>query len=280
MPALNVDESEQGELLGVGGFYAALPHLPRIEAAWREMKTRDLGLDANDELKWNLPDNHPTRLKLHASGRSGPLRNELMVDTLTSLPVTLVCVVMRDTRNPGWQQIIGRRHARDFYCEGLRYVLQRAGDEAQAHAGGGEPWFCVVDRPGGLTQIGLHWHSTRWLDRGLKAAHEMYRELMDHGAGQGPGGVVPPLRQLGFASGLLVGHASHDDFLQMADCVSGAVTSLVKDVMDGTASDWLVARVRAMVPAFRGGRGVMFGNGLVVWPMAPILWNALRARLL
>ena len=61
MPALYVDESEQGAFLGVGGLYADLAHLPQIEAAWRDMKVNDLGLDPGDELKWNLPEGHPTR---------------------------------------------------------------------------------------------------------------------------------------------------------------------------------------------------------------------------
>jgi hypothetical protein len=279
MPALYLDESEQGAFLGVGGFYADLSHVSQMEAAWRQMKVNDLGLDADDELKWNLPEGHPTRRKLDASGRGGRQRNEAMIDTLTSLPLTFVCAVMRDTRSPGWQRITGPRSARDFYCEGLRYVLQRFGEEAHTRAGN-EPCLCVVDRPEGLTRINLPWSSTRWLEHGLKAAHEMYRNVMGQGPGRGPQGEVRPLRQARFASGLLVGHASHDDFLQMADCVSGAVTSLVKDSADGPASDWLVGLVRAMVPRFRGGRAEMFGNGLVVWPMDPDLWNSLRRRLL
>ena len=202
-----------------------------------------------------------------------------MIDTLTSLPLTFVCVVMRDTRSPGWQTIIGRRSARDFYCEGLKYVLQRFGEEAHARAGD-EPWFCVVDRPEGLRKVGLPWPSTQWLEHGLKAAHELYRNVMAEGPGRGPQGEVRPLRQARFASGLLVGHASHDDLLQMADCVSGAVTSLVKDSAGGSASDWLVGSVRAMVPGFRGGRAGMFGDGLVVWPMHLDLWNSLKRRLL
>lgn len=148
MPLLCVDESEQGTILGVGGFYASLGHLSGIEAAWRKMKVENLGLDADDELKWNLPEDHPTRIKLDAAGKGGRTRNEVMIDTLTSLPLTFLCVVMRDIRASWWQELIGRRSVRDFYCEGLRYALQRFGDEAQIK-GGPEPYLCVVDRARG-----------------------------------------------------------------------------------------------------------------------------------
>ncbi len=279
MPALYVDESEQDPFLGVGGFYANLAHLPQIEAAWRDMKVEDLGLDPDDELKWNLPEDHPTRKKLDASGKGGRRPNEAMIDTLTSQPVTFVCVVMRDNRKPGWPQIVKKRSARDFYCEGLKYVLQRFGEEAHTRSGD-EPWLCVVDRPEGLKKIGLHWRSTQWLEHGPKAAHELYRKVMAEGPGRGPQGDVRPLRQARFASGLFVGHASHDDLLQMADCISGAVTSLVKDSARGSATDWLVGLTKAMVTGFRGGRATMFGNGLIVWPMDLDLWNSLKQRLL
>ncbi len=192
------------------------------------MKEQQLALDPDGELKWNLPENHPTRRKLASAGRWGRARNEAMVAVIAAQPVTLVCAVMRDVRSPWWRQFTGHRSVRDFYCEGLKYVLQRFGDEAYARPTG-EPSLCVVDRPAGLTGLEIHWRSTRWLEHGLKAAHQLYRQVMTRGPGRGPRGPVAPLRQAGFASGLLIGHASHDDLLQVADCVVGAVTSLVKD---------------------------------------------------
>lgn len=279
MPGAYLDESEQAPFLGIGGFYASTQHLPQIETAWRKMKVDDLGLDPDDELKWNLPETHSTRKKLDAAGKGGRLRNEVMIDTLTTLPLTLVCVVMRDNRGLGWKQIIGQRSVRDFYCEGLKYALQRFGNQAQ-QGGDAEQWMCVVDRPEGLTKLPIPWASTQWLDHGLKAAHVLYREALANSPGRGPQGVVPPLRQLGFGSGLLVGHASHDDLLQIADCIAGAVTSLVKDTADGKATKWLVDLVRALVPSFRGSRAGMFGDGFVLWPTDRNLWNALMASLL
>lgn len=279
MPGAYLDESEQAPFLGIGGFYASVQYLPRIEAAWRKMKVDDLGLDPDDELKWNLPEDHSTRKKLDAAGKGGRLRNEVMIGTLASLPLTIVCVVMRDNRGPRWRQIIGQRSVRDFYCEGLRYALQRCGNQAYQMAGA-EQWMCVVDRPEGLTKLSSRSASTQWLDHGLKAAHALYREAMTNGPGRGPQGPVLPLRQLGFGSGLLVGHASHDDLLQIADCIAGAVTSLVKDTADGKATTWLIGIVKTLVPRFRGGRGGMFGDGFVLWPTDQALWAALMASLL
>jgi hypothetical protein len=278
MPSLYADECQQGVFLGIGGFYAGIADLPRIEAAWRDMKVRVLGLDPDDELKWNLPEDHPTRRKLNGSGRGGPIRNEAMVAVVAAQPVTLVCAVMSDVRSPWWRQFTGQRSVRDFYCEGLKYVLQRLGDEAYARPTG-EPSLCVVDRPAGLTKLETYWRSTRWLEHGLKAAHQLYRRVMTDGPGRGPRGQVASLRQAGFASGLLVGYASHDDLLQVADCVIGAVTSLVRDTSDGRASDWLVGLVRSLVPKFRGAGAEMFGNGFVLWPPQIPLWNSLQARL-
>jgi len=288
MPALYVDESEQGDLLAVGGFYADLRDLPRIEAAWRDMKSTQLGLDGDDELKWSLPEGHPTRKKLDAAGMAGRMRNEAMIGVLRELPITLVCAVMRENRGSGWLSVIGRRSVRDFYCEGLRYVLQRFGDEAQGR-GDEEPWLCVVDKPEGLhrmvaqfhgTTIRPPWRSASLLEHESKAAHALYRTAMCGGPGNGPRGQVPPLRQIAFISGLLMGHGSHDDLLQVADCVVGVTGSCVKSISSGNASDWRVDQLRALVPKFRGGRSGMFRDGFMLWPQERDLWSALKNRLL
>jgi hypothetical protein len=282
LPAFFADESEQFPFLGVGGFYAALADLPYIEATWRAMKVAQLGLAEDDELKWNLPEGHGTRLKLEQSNSTTRRVLELAISTIAGLPLTGVCMIMREQRSIVWQPLIGRLSIRHHYCTGLQYALQRVAEETHLR-GRPETSICIIDEPGGLQRpriLPISWPTMRWLVFDKKAANQMYRTFMANSIGQGPARVaLPPLRQLAFASGLLMGHATHDDLLQIADHITGCFTSLVKDTSTNRTTDWIIRQAISLLPRMRGAPGGVPGNGLVLWPFDLGLWNNMLQRL-
>src|SRR2546428_11827443 len=190
-----LDESEQYPFLGVGGFYAELADIPGIEAAWRDMKVA-LGIGADQELKWTLPQGNRTRVKLERLGRSGRVSIEAAVATITGLPATAVCVIMRELRTVAWRHVLGRMSIRQHYCTGLQYGLQRFAEECVLRRNV-EISLCIIDEPGGLRRPDLipsGWATMRWLVLDRKAAHEMYRNYLSQSIGQGPARrPLPPL---------------------------------------------------------------------------------------
>ena len=234
MLAMLVDESEQGQFLGIGGYIAELVKLSYIEQSWRRMKS-NIGLDPDDEVKWNLPQNHPTRRKLEAMEKKTKQLNEMMIECIAQLDISICVVIMTEGR--GFiRQLLGKRSVRDFYCEGLRYLLQRFAETLTESSLGDVfpflPSFCIVDRPEGIKRLQApNWASSlKCLKKGPKAPFELYRQAMREGPGEGPKRLGNhPLRDLGSHSGLLMSHASHNDLLQIADCIVGCVTSWVHD---------------------------------------------------
>jgi len=287
MLAILVDESVQGQFLGIGGYIAELVKLSYIEQSWRRMK-RNIGLDPDDEVKWNLPQNHPTRRRLEAMEKKTKQLNEMMIECIAQLDISICVVIMTEGRR-SILQLLGKRSVRDFYCEGLRYLLQRFAEALTESLPEGMPpilpSFCIVDQPAGVKAIRepylLNWApSLRWLKKGQKAPFELYRKAMREGPGEGPKRQGNhPLRDLGCHSGLLVSYASHNDLLQIADCIVGCVTSWVHDTDKNKIKPWLVEQVRKVVPKFRGGPKGMFGDGFILWPMQQELWLKLQQGL-
>lgn len=284
MYALFVDESEQGRYLGVGGFYAPLSILPQLEETWLSLKSK-FHLDRDDEIKWTLPEKHPSREKLEQHGHKTIDLHEFAVDLIAKNDnLTLVVCVMVEKRGPGWRTVLRRRVTpKDFYCEGLKYVLQRFQEEAllrKSNFAESGPHIVIVDAPG-LPKTKANLQTLKRLTRAIRPERDaplrLYRELLTEGAGDGPQKLGNcPLRDLNFHSGLLFSHAIHHDLLQVSDVIIGCTTSWINDTARQTCSDWLTARVKQLSPRFRQP---MFGNGLVIWPWQNILWQVLQASL-
>lgn len=288
MLVLFVDESEQGRFLGVGGYFTQLGALLDLERGWRQMKAR-VGLGEDDEIKWTLPVDHPTRNKLTGLNRTTKELHEEAITYIAANDLTIVVVVMVEQRKKPWYGALLRKRLtpRDFYCEGLRYVLQRMGEEAllnpQPSNGSKLPLLCVVDRPGlpkeprGRVRSML---ASTTIRLGEKAALDGYQVGFFQGPGEGPArrGNVP-LKNLDFHSGLLMSGGSHSDALQIADVIVGCATSWVADTDVGRASSWLVDCMKQIVPRFRGGAINMFRDGFVIWPWENQLWGALQTSL-
>lgn len=271
MLSIWIDESEKGRCLAVGGILADWNDVPVLVEGWRSMKT-SLGLPENAEIKWNLPSKHPTRVKLKQSGHSSRTASEKAVQFLADSRVRLIVVVMFDER-----QDRSKASARDFYCEGLKYVLQRAAEEA-AEIGASN---CVVicDTPG-LGDKTLRRGSIR---RGRKAVEEAYAEWYVRGVDVGPGRQQHsgPLKHAGFHPSILLADATYHDMLQMADVAVGATRDWVTGVRNGRPDVWVTQQVRTLSPRFRAKHGnpEFWGDGLVLWPWQNQLWDALKESL-
>jgi hypothetical protein len=272
--SLWVDESERGSFLAIGGILVEWNQVPALVDGWRNLKA-SLGLDAGAELKWNLPEDHPTRDALARLGRSAKDVAARAVQYLASESVSFVVVVMCDVRDLSkWRRIWQKASVRDFYCEGLRYVLQRAAEEV-AISGVGS---CVVvcDTP----ELGRHSFALRSIRRGSRAVQEAYADWYKRGVGLGPGGVHHDgtLRDAGFHPSILVGDATYHDMLQMADVVVGATGNWVAAINDGRGDPWMVQQIGLLSSKFRAryGTATFWGDGLVLWPPDHPLWKLLK----
>lgn len=281
---LFADESEQGKFLGVGGFYLPLARLLDLERLWRQLKV-GFGLDAQDEIKWTLPAGHPTRENLAANQHTTRQLQEAAINLIAQTELIVVVAVMVEIRKLSWRDRLRRKRLspRDFYCEGLRYVLQRFNEQAflqrQAHQPR-LPLLCVVDRPGTAKSPSRSVQARiagTTIRLGEGAALDQYKDGFALGPGEGPAHLGnQPMRNLDFHSALLVSAAAYSDALQVADVMVGCVTSWVADIHASAANPWLCARVRLLKPRFRGGLAGMFGDGFVLWPWQNTLWVALQ----
>ncbi len=269
MLSLWVDESEKGSLLIVGGVLVEWDTVLGIIQRWREMKVR-LGLDPDAEVKWNLPQGHPTRKKLEDQARTTRDLTERAIQTIVSTEMFCIVAVMSDLRQlDWWKKIWNRASVRDFYCEGLRYVLQRAAEEVVE----GEATGCVVvcDTPG----LGKDEFISGSIRRGPKAVEKAYAKWYTEGIGVGPGGRHHhgALREIGFHPSILVSDATFHDMLQIADVVVGITRDWVASVQEGKSEAWLIKQMKALSRRFRSRHGLssygspsFWGDGLILWP--------------
>lgn len=285
MHCLFLDESERGEVLGLGGMFLRIDDMPAVRAKWRHLKSQ-AGLSAEHEVKWSLPKRHPTRVKLGDIGASTRGLCEACISCLsTASELTCIVVVMEERRaSDKWKRLLGRKTSvRDFYPEALRYNLQRFAREVHTNNLSG-PHFVVIDTPElPSTQAPL-----RELPREttfVAQASELgarYMEWCLRGCESGPQTRnLPCPDSLGFHPALLESHAKYDDFLQMADVIVGCTTAWVQQVRAAergkkTNIDWHIDQVRSLKPRFRVP---MFGDGFVFWPEDLRFWETLKSSL-
>lgn len=272
-----VDESEKGDLLAVGGILIATDEVPGTIKKWRDVKTQN-GLDPTDEIKWNLPQGHPTRSALEARNRTTRELLQMVIEFIAQQDaLTCVVAVMFDTRNLSWwRKWWPGASARDFYCEGMKYLLQRVAEECLER---NKAWCVVIcDKP----ELGRESFIYSSIRRGSLAAEEAYRDWYENGVGTGPGGRYQgPLSKLCFHPSLLSAHAKFHDMLQIADVVVGVTRKWVASVKEGRCDSWVIQQIKRLQPRFRQryGRPGFWGDGLILWPCPDTLWKELKSSL-
>lgn len=263
----------------VAGFLVDWQRVANLARDWRALKNR-LGLPPHAEVKWSLPRSHPVREALRRRGRTvDDLRAQVARFVGSRTEITCLAAVMRETRNvPRWKDLLGRRPSvREFYCEGLRYMIQRVAEEVVEGCWAG----CVVicDTP----ELGKKPYRHGTLRRGPKIVEETYQEWYLHGVGVGPGRKVysGPLAEIGFHPSVLISDATYHDLLQIADAVAGITAEWVSVVRDAGSPPWPTHRFHLVRRQFRSkhGKPEFWGDGLVLWPWDEPLWIALRRSL-
>jgi len=271
-----VDESEKGEILVVAGVLAAWTAVPNIVNDWRRVKA-ELGLLPNAEIKWNLPSRHHTRRQLEQCGRT---TKDLCVKATDFVAdrddLSSVAIVMLEQRRNWlfWRKSWPKASVRDFYCEGLKYLIQRAAEEVVE----AKLQDCVVvcDTP----ELGRERFASGAIRRGPKAVEKRYGHWYRQGVSVGPGKEHHggPLADIGFHPSVLIGDATYHDMLQIADVVAGVTREWVDAVRAGRSDSWEVDRFKAVSVRFRRRHGApdFFGDGFVLWPRKNELWTSLQ----
>jgi hypothetical protein len=271
-----VDESEKGDILVVAGVLAAWTAVPSIVNGWRRVKA-DLGLPPEAEIKWNLPSGHPARRALEQRERT---TKDLCVKATVFVAgrddLSCIAVVMLEKRRDisFWRKWRWpKASVRDFYCEGLKYLIQRAAEEVVE----AKLQDCVVcDTP----ELGTKPFASGAIRRGPRAVEKTYGDWYRHGVSIGPGKKHHggPLADIGFHPSILIGDATYHDMLQIADVVAGVTREWVDAVRADRADSWEVDRFKAVSVRFRRryGNPEFFGDGLTLWPWDNELWTLLQ----
>lgn len=217
--SLWIDESEREPLLALGGVIVEWSAVVGLVQQWRAMKV-SVGLRPDSEVKWNLPRRHQVREDL---ARAGLLTRDLLakaVQCLASLTLSMsfIVIAMFDKRRMDWWKIIWpKASARDFYCEALKYTVQRAAEEVTETGASG----CVVicDTP----ELGTREFAGGSIRRGRKAVEKEYAQWYEQGVGVGPGRQHHrgALKSVGFHPSIFVADATYHDVLQIVDVAVG-----------------------------------------------------------
>jgi len=271
-----VDESEKGDILVVAGVLAAWDAVPRVVENWRTLKA-SLGLPPEAEIKWNLPSGHPTRQALDRGGRT---TRDLCIEATDFVAgqndLSCIAIVMLDQRNiPFWREWLwSKASVRDFYCEGLKYLIQRVAEEVVEV--GHQACVVVCDTP----ELGTKPFESGTIKRGIGAMESTYAKWYQSGVGVGPGKQYHegPLADIGFHPSVLIGDATYHDMLQIADVVAGVTREWVDAVRANRVGSWEVDRLKGISVRFRRRHGnpEFFGDGFVLWPRQEQLWIALQ----
>ncbi len=273
-----IDESEKDTFLAVGGVLLEWDAVAAVVSRWRDMKA-GFGLEPNAEVKWNLPSKHPTRDILKRSKLSTRDLSTEAVRLLASpeLEVTFIVAVMFENRRIDYWRSFkwSKASVRDFYSEGLRYVLQRAAEEVVETEARG----CVVicDTP----ELGNKKYEKSSIRRGPRVVEKTYAGwYAQEGVGVGPGKQKHdgPLKEARFHPSVLIADATYHDMLQIADTVVGVTRDWISGIRRKRPDEWVNQQMRALSSKFRAryGQPSFWGDGLVLWPWQKDLWQALK----
>jgi len=274
-----VDESEKDKILVVACVLAEWAAVPNIVKGWREVKVQ-LKLPPEAEIKWNLPHEHPTRQTLEQNGKTTKdLRAEAVEFVKNRDDFTCIAAAMLEQRKDTlfWRKLWPKASVRDFYCEGLKYLIQRAAEEVVE----AELQDCVVvcDTP----ELGTKPFVFRAIRRGREAVKKAYQDWCRNGVGVGPGREHHdgPLTDIGFHPSILIGDATYHDMLQIADIIAGVTREWVEAVCMRHTNSWEVHLFKAVSVRFRRRHGTpdFFGDGFVLWPPKKDCWDRLKKSL-
>ena len=220
---LVLDESWTGKVITVGGFLAADDDLLALAQGWREMKIQ-MSLAAQDELKYAIDDDHPSRPRLDAAGWLRAERLPVLLEWVATQPVLLIADTVHDWRDGDTAQV------QYLYVHALGWCIRRAANHVQFDLGSlAGPHTVLVDMPN--PAHGIVPQDQTGLLRTLKdslgtAAFALYQDRYLNPESFPSGAVGSPLVELGFRPELRASHGRHSDLLQIADLVAGCVREL------------------------------------------------------
>jgi len=274
------DESERGNILALGGFFAPITKVDSLVSGWRDMKV-SLNLDPWAEVKWKLSEDHPTRKQLEAADHTTRELSEKALEIITNqATITGLVTVMIESRREDTKNMIKRvskilPSVRDFYCEALGYLLQRLAEGAEE-----DYWTsCIIvcDNPG----LGKKKFRMGKLWREPTAHYKKYKNCYENGPGVGPGKKLSEkgLYALRFYPSLVVADATFDDMLQIADIIVGCTADWVSHIAKDKEDTWLQERFIQLVGILRNKYGSpgFWGDGLVLWPRNELWYKVRRA---
>lgn len=232
--------------MGLGGYICRESSIPGIEERWANVK-QVMGLSATDELKWNLPTDHPSRIALRGGKWDRQVeRAPAMVNAIADMEVTVLCDVMVDTRKRV------QRPPEDFYRYALEWLLLKFANVLVENGARSGPHLVVADYPPSVqnTQdVDLKDDPAyAWLPRRDRIAFDVYTDAYTSGFSRYPTPRPPCLRDLGLYPSLLTSHADVNPCLQIADVVVGATTQCVKENL--TQFDVIIAKPSGFRPLF------------------------------
>jgi hypothetical protein len=263
----------------VGGVLIDLDKVPNVVRGWHGLKKR-LNLPPSIEIKWN-----PSKGLKKKYEECKVSYKELRVKSIEFIAgcedLQCIVAVMREERT-GVKNEKDMKPDRknyplsDFYCEGLKYVLQRAAEEVcETNA---ESCFVVCDTP----NLGKKEKFEGCLRRGQKALEKTYSEwYWTGGVDVGPGRekYVGPLKDISFHPSVLIADATYNDMLQIADIVVGAISEWVEDISQNKWEEqWkgLILNLCKRIRSKHGTAGTFFGDGLIIHPPEWDLWKRLK----
>lgn len=266
---LVLDESLRGNVIAVGGYVVTADRLGEIVETWRALKRETLGIDPTMELKYTMPDHHPTRRLLDGTSWNHSRRVPAMLDVIAGLDVRLLVDVLVDVR--------AEKRPEQWYLDGLGWCLRRQANEVDDDVDG--PHWAIVDMPpqaGELDAAGVSERLREMHEHVGTAAFDHYQRLYLEPEDFGWGRVAQPLRAFGFAPTLVAAHARHCDLLQIADIVVGSASDFVSNCIRAVnagmligslpAEGWREENMRRIGPKFRRGPAQVCGYGFDVFP--------------
>jgi hypothetical protein len=282
---LVLDEScnSTAKVIAVGGLLALTRDLPGIVQQWHALKT-ELGLTAQDELKYTMDGNHPTRLQLDAAGWTQAQRVRAMLEWLAAQPVILLADVVYDWRDGD------RARVEELYVHALRWCLRRAANQLPLDPPPSTELHTVlVDMPNPAHSVtdedatGL----LRSLEPQLAtAAFALYQNCYLQPERFPGGNTAPSLADLGFRPELHASHARHSDLLQIADLVVGCTRELgvyylrQPSTPAGGRRDWREQNFLLIAGKFRSNwDGAILSYGLDFFPSSQTLRERAEALL-
>lgn len=274
---LYIDESYDNaqRCMAVGGFWLPCEGVNDTMRRLEEVKDK-FGLVVRDEIKWSLGQGHPTRKKLDCGKVDWKTVRERLFLAICRLEwLTFVVIIMRDVRNlDKWKTSVWKKAGlEDFYCEAVRYFLQRAAEEAELS--GWSRAMLICDQP----NLGGQRFQHGSIYRGPQALFEAYKEWYERGVGMGPGRQRSsrPLKALRFDAAPYLSRAADHPLLQVADLVVGATLRLFLNERFARSS--LVRYGLSLRLRRRYGHPGFWGDGLTVHPQVEIPSHCLGVAL-